>query len=201
MKGSSEVETETALLFDKRDGIATLTLNRPAARNALTAAMFLDMERILIEIAADEEIRVVVLTGAGAGFSAGADLKPVSKEERRRTRASSFPGDLGGDILDRGNRCILRMRGLPKPVLGSVNGDAEGIPHSARMTQPCSGYGEDASTSKEREISSSSPSQIATCQRPGSRGRGPGYSTRVWAYSFATRTRREWVTPLGEVHS
>jgi len=127
MNGSSETEAETALLFEKRDGIATLTLNRPAARNALTTAMFLDMERILVEIAADEEIRVVVLTGAGTGFSAGADLKPVSKEERRRTQASSFPGDPGGDILDRGNRCILRLRQLPKPVLGSINGDAVGI--------------------------------------------------------------------------
>jgi 2-(1,2-epoxy-1,2-dihydrophenyl)acetyl-CoA isomerase len=127
MKGSSETETDTALVFEKQAGIATLTLNRPAARNALTAAMFLDMERILVEVAADEEVRVVVLTGAGTGFSAGADLKPVSKEERRRTQASSFPGDPGGDILDRGNRCILRLQQLPKPVLGSINGDAVGI--------------------------------------------------------------------------
>jgi 2-(1,2-epoxy-1,2-dihydrophenyl)acetyl-CoA isomerase len=127
MKASNETESETALLFEKRDGVATLTLNRPAARNALTTGMFLDMERILIEIEADDEVRVVVLTGTGRGFSAGADLKPVSKEERRRTQASSFPGDPGGDILARANRCILRLRELPKPVLGSINGDAVGI--------------------------------------------------------------------------
>jgi 2-(1,2-epoxy-1,2-dihydrophenyl)acetyl-CoA isomerase len=116
-----------ALLFEKQGGIATLTLNRPAARNALTSGMFLDMERILIEIEADDEVRVVVLTGSGRGFSAGADLKPVPKEERRKTMRSSFPGDQGGDILDRGNRCILRLQRLPKPVLGSINGDAVGI--------------------------------------------------------------------------
>ena len=127
MTGSSEAGTELALLYEKQGGVATLTLNRPAARNALTAAMVLDMERILIEIEADDEIRVVVLTGAGTGFSAGADVKPVSKEERRRTQASSFPGDPGGDILDRGNRCILRLQRLSKPVLGSINGDAVGI--------------------------------------------------------------------------
>ncbi len=119
--------TEDALLFEKHGGVATLTLNRPDARNALTPAMFLDMERMLLEIEADDEVRVVVLTGAGRGFSAGADLKPVSKEERRRTEAPSFPGDAGGDILDRGNRCILRLRELRKPVLGSINGDAVGI--------------------------------------------------------------------------
>lgn len=118
---------EDALLFDRHGGVATLTLNRPQARNALTSAMFLDLERILLEIAADDAVRVVVLTGAGRGFSAGADLKPVSKEERRRTEAPAFPGDGGGDILDRGNRCSLRLRQLAKPVIGSIHGDAVGI--------------------------------------------------------------------------
>jgi len=127
MSESSESRSEAPLLFEKRGGIATLTLNRPAARNALTTQMFLDMERLLMEIEADAEVRVVVLTGAGRGFSAGADLKPVSKEERRRVRASNFPGDQGGDILDRANRCILRLQRLPKPVLASINGDAVGI--------------------------------------------------------------------------
>lgn len=116
-----------ALLFDKRDGVATITLNRPEVRNALTSAMFLDLERLLLDIAQDDDVRVVVLTGAGRGFSAGADLRPESKEERRRTEAHSFPGDAGGDILDRGNRCMLRLRELAKPVLGSINGDAVGI--------------------------------------------------------------------------
>jgi len=127
MARSNAPGTEDALLFEKHAGVATLTLNRPDARNALTPAMFLDMERMLLEIEADDEVRAVVLTGAGRGFSAGADLKPVSKEERRRTAAPSFPGDAGGDILDRGNRCILRLRKLRKPVLGSINGDAVGI--------------------------------------------------------------------------
>jgi len=127
MGGSSSAGGEEALLFEKRGGVATLTLNRPDARNALTSAMFLEMERRLLEIARDDEVRAVILTGAGRAFSAGADLKPVSKEERRRTEAPSFPGDPGGDILDRGNRCILRLRKLAKPVLGSIDGDAVGI--------------------------------------------------------------------------
>jgi 2-(1,2-epoxy-1,2-dihydrophenyl)acetyl-CoA isomerase len=127
MTDHSEKNTEPTLLFERQGGVATLTLNRPAARNALTTGLFLEMERMLLEVEADDAVRALVLTGAGRGFSAGADLNPVSKEERRRTEASSFPGDPGGDILDRGNRCILRLRQLRKPVLGSINGDAVGI--------------------------------------------------------------------------
>ena len=127
MSASNASAAEEVLLFEKHGGVATLTLNRPSARNALTSGLFLDMERMLLEMASDDGVRVVVLTGAGRGFSAGADLTPVEKEERRRTEAPSFPGDAGGDILDRGNRCILRLRQLAKPVLGGINGDAVGI--------------------------------------------------------------------------
>ena len=127
MTERSQASGQPPILFERAGGVATLTLNRPAARNALTTGSFLEMERMLLEIEADDAVRVVVLTGIGRGFSAGADLKPVSREERRRTEAPSFPGDPGGDILDRGNRCIRRLRELPKPVLGSINGDAVGI--------------------------------------------------------------------------
>jgi len=127
MTDPCEQSSEPTLLFERHGGVATLTLNRPAARNALTTGLFLEMERVLLEVEADDAVRAIVLTGSGRSFSAGADLKPVSKEERRRTEAPSFPGDAGGDILDRGNRCILRLRQLPKPVLGSINGDAVGI--------------------------------------------------------------------------
>jgi 2-(1,2-epoxy-1,2-dihydrophenyl)acetyl-CoA isomerase len=115
------------LLFERQGGVATLTLNRPEARNALTTGLFLELERLLLEVEADDAVRAIVLTGSGRSFSAGADLKPVSEEERRRFEAPSFPGDPGGDILERGNRCIRRLRQLKKPVVGSIHGDAVGI--------------------------------------------------------------------------
>jgi len=127
MTERSEQSGDPTLLFERQGGVATLTLNRPEARNALTTGLFLEMERVLLEVEKDDAVRAVVLTGAGRSFSAGADLKPVSKEERRRSEAPSFPGDAGGNILERGNRCILRLRELAKPVLGSINGDAVGI--------------------------------------------------------------------------
>jgi len=55
---SSPPGGEDALLFDKRGGVATLTLNRPDARNALTSAVFLDMERMLLEIAGDSDVPI-----------------------------------------------------------------------------------------------------------------------------------------------
>ncbi len=122
-----EPDADSPILFASEGGVATLTLNRPAARNAITTGGFLELERLLLEIEADDAVRVVVLTGAGRGFCAGADLTPATKEERGRTERPSFPGDAGGDILDRGNRCMLRLRRLGKPVLGSINGDAVGI--------------------------------------------------------------------------
>ncbi|HTY17427.1 MAG TPA: enoyl-CoA hydratase/isomerase family protein, partial [Myxococcota bacterium] len=77
MTNPCEQNTERILLFERQGGAAMLTLNRPAARNALTTNLFLELERMLLEIEADDEVRVVVLTGAGRAFSAGADLKPV----------------------------------------------------------------------------------------------------------------------------
>ena len=127
MSNPDETSAEPILLHDLQGGVATLTLNRPAALNALTTRSFLEIERLLNELESDDAVRVVVLTGAGRGFSAGADLKPISKEERRASEKSSFAGDAGGDILDRGNRCIHRLRQLPKPVIGSINGAAVGI--------------------------------------------------------------------------
>ena len=124
---SSDDHSEPPIRFESTGGVATLTLNRPQARNALTTESFLELERMLLEIEGDDAVRVVVLTGGARAFSAGADLKPVSKEERRRSEAPAFPGDVGGDILDRGNRCIARLRSLAMPVIGSIGGDAVGI--------------------------------------------------------------------------
>jgi len=67
------------LLEHIEGGIATLTLNRPESRNAMTRPMLIDLERSLARLAADRSVRLVVLTGAGDAFCAGGDVKGFAK--------------------------------------------------------------------------------------------------------------------------
>lgn len=94
--------------------VARLTLNRPRAMNALNAAMLRALDDRLAEIESREDIRVVVLTGAGAAFCAGADLKGLVESQ------DATPGV--PDFLDQATRVIGRLRNLPCPVIAALNG-------------------------------------------------------------------------------
>ena len=114
--------TTESVLYHRHDGIVTLTLNRPDTLNAMNEAMMGDIERVLIELEADTAVRVVVLTGAGRAFSSGGDQKRGGAE----APPSFFDGDPGGALIERLNRCVLRMQRLHKPIVGSINGVAAG---------------------------------------------------------------------------
>src|SRR5262245_35514396 len=114
--------TNGSVLHNRHDGIVTLTLNRPESLNAMNEAMMGEMERILIELEADTAVRVIVLTGAGRAFSSGGD----QKRDGTPVPPSFFEGDPGGPLIERLNRCILRMQRLHKPIIGSINGVAAG---------------------------------------------------------------------------
>jgi 2-(1,2-epoxy-1,2-dihydrophenyl)acetyl-CoA isomerase len=114
--------TNGPVLYQQRDGIVTLTLNRPESLNAMNEAMMGELERILIALEAEPAVRAVVLTGAGRAFSSGGDQKRGGAE----VPPSFFDGDPGGALIERLNRCILRMQRLPKPIVGSINGVAAG---------------------------------------------------------------------------
>ncbi len=97
------------------DGVATITLNRPDAMNALNADLRGELRQALKALARDATARVVVLTGAGRAFCAGADLRGGAGErEFRRV------------IVDEYNPIIEAMRELPKPIIAKVNGAAAG---------------------------------------------------------------------------
>ncbi len=111
------------VLYSKNGPVATLTLNRPEALNAMNEALVAELEHCLIQIEADPEVRAVVLTGAGRGFSSGGDQK---RDRTNEGETKFFDGDLGGDVIERLNRCVVRMQNLPKPIIGCINGVAVG---------------------------------------------------------------------------
>ncbi|MBM3227040.1 MAG: 2-(1,2-epoxy-1,2-dihydrophenyl)acetyl-CoA isomerase, partial [Candidatus Tectomicrobia bacterium] len=86
-------------------------------------AMLAELERCFIQLETDTTVRAVILTGAGRGFSSGGDQKRDRHTEGQQT---FFDGDLGGGVIERLNRCVLRMQRLPKPIIASVNGVAAG---------------------------------------------------------------------------
>ena len=96
---------------------ARITLNRPAKRNALNAAMIHEITESLAECAKDEKVRVVVLSGAGADFCSGADLQAL--ESNREASVLQMMGDAGATA-----ELFLRMRQHPKPIIAAVQGRA-----------------------------------------------------------------------------
>jgi 2-(1,2-epoxy-1,2-dihydrophenyl)acetyl-CoA isomerase len=105
------------LRIEVADAVATVTLDRPDALNALTVPLKEELFGALGDIAADDGIRAVVLTGAGRAFCAGQDL-------RERLEPDAVP--LADEIRRRYNPIVRAMRGLPKPIVGAINGVAAG---------------------------------------------------------------------------
>jgi 2-(1,2-epoxy-1,2-dihydrophenyl)acetyl-CoA isomerase len=112
------------IALQRDGGVATIVLQRPDALNAFTHPMARELLDALGELARDETVRAVVLTGAGRAFSAGADLKGPSDE--RPVVASGRP-DLGWALRELYNPLILALREMPQPVIAAVNGVAAGV--------------------------------------------------------------------------
>ncbi|HEY2994775.1 MAG TPA: enoyl-CoA hydratase [Methylomirabilota bacterium] len=106
------------LIVERTGPIATITLNRPGARNALDMTMRQEMLAALDEVEADASSRVLVLTGAGEHFCAGGDVK--SMRERRQTAAE------GRHRVQLLNTMVLRLVDFPRPTIAMVDGYAVG---------------------------------------------------------------------------
>ncbi len=108
------------ITFELDNYVATITLNRPEVMNALNREMYAELEQAFRDAHRDPEVRCVLLTGAGRGFSAGQDLGD------RDPRRGGPPPDLGHTIGTFYNPTIRLIRALPKPVICAVNGVAAG---------------------------------------------------------------------------
>ncbi|AWM87513.1 crotonase/enoyl-CoA hydratase family protein [Microvirga sp. 17 mud 1-3] len=108
------------VLMNIEDGIAWLTLNRPAKLNALNYETIDCLLELLDEIEVEHAIRVVVLTGSGRAFSAGGDIPEFSRSVSRGAARAMR------DFVRRGQALTARLEAFPKPVIAAVNGPAYG---------------------------------------------------------------------------
>ena len=107
-----------SILFTKENGVATITLHRPKAFNSLDKEMAAEWITALDDCATDENVRVIVITGAGKAFCAGQDLKEVTTPE-------DMPG-FDALLTERFNPIVSRIVNIEKPVIAAVNGVAAG---------------------------------------------------------------------------
>jgi len=109
--------TYSNIMFETTDGISTITFNRPKALNALNSDLLDELDRALQEISGNEEIRVLVLTGAGEkAFVAGADITELAKLDTLSAKV----------FINKGLSIINKIAELPIPAIAAVNGFALG---------------------------------------------------------------------------
>jgi enoyl-CoA hydratase/carnithine racemase len=121
------------ILYEAKDRIATVTLNRPEKLNAWTGVMGREVRQAMDEAARDESVRVIILTGAGRGFCAGADMQLLSGivdagavregDERPARPAASRDESVRADF--RGPYAYFPT--VPKPIIGALNGATAGL--------------------------------------------------------------------------
>lgn len=109
------------LLVDSHAGVLEVTLNRPECLNALSSQLLNELREVLARAAEDADIRCVLLTGAGRGFSSGADLA-----DQDAGILSGSEINLGASLEERYHPILELIRTMPKPVVAAVNGTAAG---------------------------------------------------------------------------
>lgn len=122
--------TYTSIEYGVSNGVATITLNRPEALNVFTNNMMLELLEAFDRADEDDEVRVIVMTGRGRAFCAGADLESAGSTEVGSTEVSQERQSQ----RDTGGRVALRIFNCLKPTIAAINGHAVGV--GITMTLP-----------------------------------------------------------------
>ena len=124
------------LLIEKSDGIITLTMNRPETLNSTNFRLHNELSRVWLDIAADPEVRVAVVTGAGDAFSAGGDFEMIEQ-------AIDNPAIVAQNTKEAGD-IVYNILNLDKPVISAINGVAVGAGLAVALMADISIAAEDA---------------------------------------------------------
>jgi enoyl-CoA hydratase/carnithine racemase len=121
--------------FERRDGLAVVTLSRPDRLNAVTPAMVEELIAVFDRLATDTATRVVVLTGAGRAFTAGMDIRGDGTGGPSADEASEPEGRVARTYRDmvRSGELVLRLREIPQPVIAALHGPVVGMGMSVAL--------------------------------------------------------------------
>jgi enoyl-CoA hydratase/carnithine racemase len=118
------------ILYDVQDPIGRITLNRPDRLNAWTDRMGIELKHAVARAEADPRVALIVLTGAGRGFCAGADLqglKSLSEGDRSRAEAGELDADPGDPAMAGFRQTYTYLTSVRKPIIAAINGPCAGM--------------------------------------------------------------------------
>jgi 2-(1,2-epoxy-1,2-dihydrophenyl)acetyl-CoA isomerase len=125
-----------ALILERENHIATITLNRPAAGNSFDFRLMVEIDNAIKEVAEDNNVRAVIITGAGKFFSTGIDLNMFTNPESLVGEKEDLPSTAPDDqTYGRGTIIggLIRIRNMSKPVIAAINGPAAGAAFSLAL--------------------------------------------------------------------
>ncbi len=122
------------IILEKKENIATITLNRPDRLNAITPQMTQELLSAFDDVDEDDEMRILVLTGAGRGFCAGADVGGMGGGAQRETSATRGTEELRQGLIRSAGSVIPKLHKMQKPTIAMVNGAAVGAGFDIALT-------------------------------------------------------------------